>query len=353
MPDCMLKEGMTMFDDVLRELERLEQGVEISIEVPLDEKGFLDRQCPSKPCQHQFKVLFDDWTDKVPDESAFCPLCGHTDHPHEMSTPAQEEYIHDVGLQHVSGIIDKALVSDAQRHNRKERARPKNGLIDISMSMEFKPGAPIIAVPPDAAESLRQEFACDSCQCHWSSLGASYFCPACGHNSAPSAFNTTLTTVRDFIHTFPALQRTLEEAAGPDSAETTLRQLAEDQFGRIVGAFERYSAALFSELPNASAFPAKGNVFQRIPDASALWKAAVGKGYDDVLTSAEVAALTRFVQQRHVLGHQQGIVDDKYIAKSGDTNYCAGQRLVIRPQHVIELIDVVEKLAASIRAALP
>jgi len=44
-----------------------------------------------------------------------------------------------------------------------------------------------------------------------------------------------------------------------------------------------------------------------------------------------------------VLGHKQGIVDQPYIDRSGDTNYAVGQRLVIREQDVLELVDVVNR----------
>jgi len=238
-----------MFDDVLRELRRLEQGVNIPIDLPLDEDGFLDRKCPSDACSHEFKVLFDDWRDKVPEEQAFCPFCGHEENPHEWNNAEQHEYIEKKGMQYISGVLDKAFESEARRFNRQQRSQPRGGLIDISMSMQYKPDPPIIAVPPSAAEALRQRFVCDSCGCCWSSLGASFFCPACGHNSVGTAFSTTLSTVNEFLESIPALRSTLSESVGKDSAENTIRQLVEDQFARIVGAFERYAEALFDDAP--------------------------------------------------------------------------------------------------------
>lgn len=338
-----------MFDDVLRELRRLEQGITISIELPLDDDGYLDRKCPSEVCAHEFKVLFDDWRDKVPDERAFCPFCGHEDDPQDWNNAEQQEYIEKKGIQHLSGILDKAFESDARRFNRQQRMRPRGEVIDISMSMQYKPDAPILAVPPAAAEALRQRFKCDKCECRWSSLGASFFCSACGHNSVETAFATTLSTVREFLGSIPSLRTSLGEAVGVDAAETTIRQLVEDQFARIVGAFESYSEALFDELPSASNHPKKGSVFQRIPDASDLWRAAGGKGYDDFLSAQELTQLALFVQQRHVLGHNQGVVDQKYIDRSGDTRYRPGQRLVIRAEHVLSLVELAEKLGRELR----
>lgn len=47
-----------MFDDVIRELHRLERGIKIAIDLQLDDDGFLDRVCPNTECNVNFKVLF-------------------------------------------------------------------------------------------------------------------------------------------------------------------------------------------------------------------------------------------------------------------------------------------------------
>jgi hypothetical protein len=49
-----------------------------------------------------------------------------------------------------------------------------------------------------------------------------------------------------------------------------------------------------------------------------------GMGYEDLLTSVEMADLLRLFQQRHLLAHCEGIVDQDYIIKSGDTTYAVG-----------------------------
>lgn len=284
-----------MFDDVLRKLRELERGVSISINMPLDEAGCLDRRCPAEECGAAFKIPYEDWQEKVSDEHAFCPFCRHEKDPQEWNTPEQQEYTGQVGLRHVSGILDTAFASSARRFNQQQKSRPRGGLIDLSMSMQYKPGAPIIAVAPVSAEALRQQFVCETCACRWSSLGGSYFRPACGYNSVEQSFNTTLATVRGFLDSTPALRSTLTDSIGKDDADTTIRQLVEDQFARVVGAF---------------------------------------------------------VQQRHILEHKQGIIDRKYIYKSGDAHFQPGQRLVIRPESVRRLVDIADSLARGLQAHL-
>lgn len=70
-----------------------------------------------------------------------------------------------------------------------------------------------------------------------------------------------------------------------DTVEDSVRQIFEDQFGRLVGALERLAEALFMKLPNESQHSRRGNHFQRIDDGRSLWKAATGNGYDAFLSA--------------------------------------------------------------------
>lgn len=337
-----------MLDETIRTLRRLEQGKQISIELPLDEKGCIDRRCPSPECGKHFKVVFDDWRDKVPDERAFCPYCRFETDPQECNTEEQQEHIRSVALAHAQGLIGKAMQADACRHNMRERSRPRRGLIDISMTMGFKPGPRPVIVPLALAEALRQDFACEICACRWSSLGSSFFCPACGHNSAAVMFGRTIATVRHLIEHLPGIMGGFPDS---DAGEDAVRQTMEDQMGRLVGAFERLSEALSETLSPAKHATKKGNLFQRIDDASEWWRQSVGLGYDAWLAPVELARLRVLYQRRHLLVHRQGIVDQSYLDRSGDSAYQLSQRIVVRPDDVSELAGLLEKLATELRAA--
>ena len=86
-----------MFDDVLRKIKQLERGVQVSIQLELDDNGYLDRVCPSDECRTHFKVMFDDWRNIVRDEEVFCPLCRHDAKASEWNTPEQLQYIKNAG----------------------------------------------------------------------------------------------------------------------------------------------------------------------------------------------------------------------------------------------------------------
>jgi hypothetical protein len=146
------------------------------------------------------------------------------------------------------------------------------------------------------------------------------------------------------------MEKTLEQKVNADTARDVVRQLLEDQFSRLVGAFERLNEALFGKLPNASQFQIKRGVFQRVDDASQLWQQASGKGYGDFLSARDLQRMKLLFQRRHVLLHRQGIIDQPYIDKSGDASYVVGQRLIVRSSEVQELVELLGRVATGLRS---
>jgi uncharacterized Zn finger protein (UPF0148 family) len=334
-----------MFDELKRMARELERGVRVPIQIPLDDKGYFDLRCPSDECGAEFKVLFADWKEKVRDGAAFCPVCRHAAPATEWNTPPQMKYIKKAATAHVQRKVGDALRRDAERFNRSQR---RGGL--ISMWMSFKPGHSPIAVPPGAAETLRQDFICEACGCRYSSVGAAFFCPVCGHNSAGSTFAMAVQAVQASIATIPAIREAVTAAADSDTAANTVRQIVENGLVKLVAAYQRYAEAIYMALPNASSFPPRRNLFQNLAESSQRWRDATGKGYEDLLTAVELSELGIYFQQRHLLAHKEGIVDQDYIDRSGDRSYTHGQRLVVKESAVLRLADLVDKLGAAIKA---
>lgn len=63
-----------MFEDLIKEMERMD-GQSVSVPIESDEKGYIDKQCPSEDCEFIFKVNRDDWSNIFKDEAVWCPLC--------------------------------------------------------------------------------------------------------------------------------------------------------------------------------------------------------------------------------------------------------------------------------------
>jgi uncharacterized Zn finger protein (UPF0148 family) len=333
-----------MFDDVIHQLHRLEKGIRISIDLQLDDDGYLDRLCPNPECAATFKVLFDDWRQKVRDEAVFCPVCRFSTKATDWNTPEQQEYINQAALRHVHQELNDAFTRNARRFNQ---SQPKGGLIKISMS--YRPGPLPILIPADASEIMHQRSICEECGCRYSSVGAAFFCPACGYNSAVSTFDSAVDTVCKTLDALPSIRQALIKAANKDAAENSLRLVRENSLVKLVSAFQRFAEGLFDSLPNRSLFNPRPNVFQNLRESSALWRTAVGYGYEDLLSPSELVTLERFFQQRHLLAHKDGVVDQVYINKTGDNRYAVGQRLTIRDDGLQYLTTLLSKVARGLQ----
>ena len=71
------------------------------------------------------------------------------------------------------------------------------------------------------------------------------------------------------------------------------------------------------------------------------------------VTTEELKDLKVLFQKRHLLLHTDGIVDQRYLDRSGDESYNIGQRIVVKEDDVQYLSNLIEKLANGIREASP
>jgi hypothetical protein len=94
--------------------------------------------------------------------------------------------------------------------------------------------------------------------------------------------------------------------------------------------------------------PLNKNVFQRIDEGNSLWKDLIGKDYKYWSAEKEYKLLKRCFQQRHLLQHKDGIVDQEYIEKSGDSDYKVGKKLTISKNDVIIYLKIIGKIGQEI-----
>lgn len=330
-----------MFEDLIKTLGNL-NGRSVSVNIEADEKGYLDKQCPAENCEFLFKVNDEDWKNIFTDEAVWCPMCRHEAPSKEWFTVEQVEHLKSEALTVVKGEINNALRSGAQKFNQRQ---PRNSF--ISMSMEVKGGVKrTYTLPAKAAEVMQLEIQCESCSSRFAVIGSAYFCPACGVNSVVRTFDDSLRKIRAKKDSEDVVRSALTEALGRDEAELTCRSLRETCLTDGVTAFQKYCEGLY-ESYGKSPF----NAFQRIEDGSNLWRVALGDGYEKWLSSSELNELKIQYQKRHLLAHQEGIVDERYVKSSGDVSYKVGQRLVVATGDVEALLMLLGKLGQGLKVA--
>lgn len=328
-----------MFEDFINEIEKLNNS-KVSVAIDADEKGYIDKQCPAENCEFLFKVNKEDWAEKFEDHAVWCPMCGHSAPATEWFTKQQVEHAVNETKSFISAKIGNALRSSAQAFNRRQ---PRNEFVSISMKVTGSPKRTLI-VPAKAAEVMQLDIICDQCQSRFAVIGSAYFCPCCGANSVTRTFSDSLRKIAVKKDNIEAVRAAVMSSAGKDDAELLCRSMLETCISDGVVAFQKYCEGMYAGFGKA-----KFNVFQRLPDGSALWKEAVGKGYSDWITASELQALTIIYQKRHLLAHSEGIVDDQYLSKSGDTTYKLGQRIIVTDDDIDLLVNSLTKLKEGIQ----
>lgn len=78
--------------------------VNIEVPIPLDDDGFLDRQCPT--CSRQFRWLPSDSSEPPPDGRYGCPYCLARNDPGDFWTEEQAEFLVDQAGQALLTVME-------------------------------------------------------------------------------------------------------------------------------------------------------------------------------------------------------------------------------------------------------
>lgn len=313
---------------------------EYSTPITFDDDGYIDKECPNEECMSKFKIFGDDWKDKVSDEKVFCPFCGYSAPARSWFTTEQVEQAKQNAIAQLENELMSVLRQDAADFNRQFG---KKGLITLSMSVSGPRYR--VTLPAAALEEMQQKITCEYCGTRYEVIGAAFFCPCCGKNSAQKTFENTMEKVRSKIMHLDKIKSLLDDESKDESA-MICASLVESSVNDLVVALQRLCESVYAQVSPSKQL--KKNVFQRLSDGSDLWKDYCGEGYQDWVTDGEYKALVRCFQQRHILQHKDGLVDEEYLRKSGDNTYLLGQRLVIHESDVLAYEAITRKIGERV-----
>lgn len=332
-----------MFENVLKALDELSTTKKLTFQIERDEKGYIDRECPDQRCLFQFKVKPGTGSQKD-DGLWMCPMCGHAASADTFHTTEQVEQARELAFAELQGTVNAAIRRDAEAFNRRQ---PTNAFLKMSMKVSGSSAYTHVDVPIGAKEAMQLEIHCDACNAEYAVIGAAFFCPLCGHSSAPRVFDDALRKISAKKDNAGAIKAAVTEVAGKDQAELVTRSVIESCLMDGVVAFQRFCEVTYRALPGTKELPS--NAFQRLATGSHLWREALGEGYEEWSGGEAVSILSKLFQRRHLLAHSDGIVDEKYVTKSGDGSYRVGQRIIVSDADIDALVRILAELVAGIR----
>lgn len=313
-------------------------NLEISLE--FDEKGYFDRECPNDDCLYQFKILGNDYNEKLKEEVLYCPQCGYKAENDMWNTQEQnkeiEERIKNYSLNLISGEMNKMFenLEKSTRRNKNVKVRYKPSRINKFFN-----------VPVPALQQFNTELECKECGIHYCVIGVAYYCPSCGLNPITNIFEKEFDRIRKKIENVDNITKYYEEIGDKDSAYNLERDLIESSVRDVVSIYQKLLHTIFEEN---STKKVRLNDFQILEKSHKLYFDNFEVDIFKNITKIERNFIEEMFQNRHILEHNKGFIDEKYVERVIDSNTIEGQRKIIKKNDVLKFHSIIEKVTIEV-----
>ncbi len=351
-----------MTDFRFRRLERFKTGgsgnnMQLSIPLPTSETGKILRYCPNENCApRRFQLgSVPEARSISPDHESLirrqpgvngitCPYCGNDSPDVEFTAPEDIKAAHDLIGWEVEQDIGDWLEKLADDFNRNTS---KGGLISVSMNAKRSNRS----APRPWRQDLLRDLTCDICHRSYGVYAIGFFCPDCGARNISIHFHREIEIVVGQIDL-------AEELPIPVKRELSYRILG-NAHEDVVTAFEAYLKSIFRfvalkrfdtsqlEIVNKES---RGNPFQNITRSQTLF-AHFNVDPFSSLDSEQMKNLKLNIEKRHVIGHNLGLADDKYIEVTQEGNL--GETVTLLGDEIEQFAFICSRVVAHLESSLP
>lgn len=297
----------------------------LAVPLPVTSSGMTLRWCPNDDCQprrfqigvsqlEQPEATVQPGARRSPGAPATtCPYCGTDGDDQSFVAPEDLEAAIDKVKWAFREDVVLWLDGLAADFNRTV-SRGGNNFLGIRMTSDN------VRRPEPTAwrEDLLRSVQCHACSRAYGVYAIGLFCPDCGIANLADHFAREV----DLVEGQVSIAADLQIEGETELAYRVLGNAHED----VVTAFETYLKSVFrfvlvSRQGSADLFkPAdlRGNPFQNLSRAERLF-AALGIALFEGLDPSELQSLETDFQKRHVVGHNLGLVDDRYAEVEQDS----------------------------------
>ncbi len=330
----------------------------ISIPLPRSESGKTRHKCPNPSCEPKEFLLGSFPSDRVVADGVeprrlpgtagtTCPYCGQDAEDDAFQHPVDREYVRKRIDQETRKIADEVL--DDIHGQLTDVFRGFNtlgrGLLGISAKVSRSPPPFIPPVRLPSHSDLLRNVVCGICSREYGVYGLALFCPDCGCANLLTHFAREEEIIRHELEDADKLR----ESGERERYQRKIGNCIEDAASVGEGFLKRvYQHVVHEERDAAEAqklCERIGNAFQNLDRAVQLY-AAVGIDPFKSLSDSERHLFRVSMARRHVVTHNLGIVDDKYVQKTGDG--LPEQNLSLRGEDVTSFMQLLKRVVAAL-----
>lgn len=357
--DTSRREVVGMNGIRFRNLERFSRArtgnqFELSLPPPKSASGKVLRHCPNGECAPgvfmlgeapDYRVVAADYPYAVPrrpgQPPTTCPYCGTTCASDEFRDPADVK----AAKEYVKGLVSRDAAEAVQDMFKQvlggRGSSSRGGMLSIKMTYQAGSLPPMPRLP--YREDLLRDLCCDNCGRSYGVYAVGLFCPDCGAPNLHVHFCREI----DIVEREIAVARGSEECHGSEVAYRLLGNAHED----IVTASEAYQKVMYGYLRRARGLEPKTvtNDFQNIERARRRW-AELGLDPFAFMDVDTFDAFDRFIQKRHIIGHNLGVADDKFC--SLETDIEPGETVTVLADEIVQFARSCERLLEGLCAVV-
>ena len=211
------------------------------------------------------------------------------------------------------------------------------------MSLKFQKGAPV-PIRYYREKALETKVTCDACTLEYAVYGVFAFCPDCRKHNSLQILMKNIDLARKQL------------ALSNQQQDFDLRRyLIEDALENCVSAFDGFARESCHIRASKSSDPARANSlsFQNIVKVSHSLKELFDIEFDRLLPPEEWKQVTIGFQKRHLIAHRSAVVDEQYIAATGEDPATLGRKVALSEGEVNRLLDLIGDLGKKLLSALP
>ena len=307
-------------------------GKKFEIDLKTDEDGMLGRECPNEACSGYFKIkpgtgILDG------NFQPTCPYCGIQADSQDFSTQEQIEYAKSLVVREVQ----KALGADLLKWGKDLERTVRGGFIQIKTEYKSTP-MPIYYYEE---KELETTLTCEECGLVYSVFGKFAYCPDCGIDNTLQIFRANLDLVQKLL-----AQAKVEENV--EFQEFLVHNALED----IVSAFDSFgknSVKLFTKNTKKSDLSIS---FQNIAKAHERIQTEFGINFQNGLEIEDWEKVIQNFQKRHLISHNDGIIDIAYLQITNDPKATLGRKIAVTVEDVEDMLSSIDTIARGLQSGL-
>lgn len=168
----------------------------------------------------------------------------------------------------------------------------------------------------------------------------------CGENTILSSALINLNSIKKMLDSYGEMKHEFIKLLGDDVGSIQARQMLEGTIGDIASHFQKFAQQKYKSITGKEV---KVNKFQIVEEGDRLFKKATGTGYADYINKDEYSIVELMFQRRHILEHNNGIIDERYLQKTNDTKNRLGARLVVQRESILNFLKIIIQLVEQLQ----